>query len=332
VKRYRVRGKVVPLRDEEGKVIYERTPKGKRVKAKHVSQGDSIRGAIHDQTFYGKISKWKDDGSHEKEEQFVIRRKIEYKSGDIGSGFTKWEDLRDHMVDKKLFEQLKKNAEGKDFQKACAEGLFVYVVENGVKRKVRVRHVRCKEKTAQPLKKHTFQPRDKHVEQYYYVSPGEAYGIFEYKSNDGKYLYVSDSLFTFSEKMKSGRLRETPCPPSIIDKKGNEYFHTRTILKEDTLLIYPSTESPESQFKIDPITLSKRLYRINAIETQRKRIYLTRHTLAKSWTKTNTIDDSDFKDLPDGMRMTISNLHFLLLGTDFDIINGKIVPIRKTEG
>lgn len=328
VKRYRVRGKVVPLRDEKGNVIYEHTNTGKRVKAKYVSKGDSLRGAIHDQSFYGKIEKWKDDGSHKKEELFVIRKKIEFKSGDQGAGFKSWDDLEKQMVDKKLFNKFKAQYPNSTFKDACAGGFYTYIVENGVKRKVRVRHVRCKAQTAQPLKKHVFQPRDKHVEQYYYVSPGEAYGIFEYKSSDGKYLYVSDNLFTFSEKMKSGRLREAPCPPSITDKKGKEYFHTRTILKEDTLLIYPSTESPEAQFNIDTITLSKRLYRINAIETQRKRIYLTRHTLAKSWTKTNTIDDSDFNDLPDGMRMTISNLHFLLLGTDFDIINGKIVPIR----
>ncbi len=329
VKRYRVRGKVVPQRDADGNVIYEHTPKGKRVKAKHVSQGNSIRGAIHDQTFYGKISKWKDDGSHEKEEQFVIRRKIEYKSGDIGSGFTKWEDLRDHMVDKKLFEQLKKNAEGKDFPTACAEGLFVYVVENGEKREVRVRHVRCKAQTAQPLKRHTFQPKDKHAEQYYYVSPGEAYGIFEYKSNDGKYIYETDNLFSLSQKMKNGELKELPCPKRII-RKGKEYTHTRTILKEDTILVYPPNEQPEDQFKLTPAEISKRLYRINSIELP-NRIKLTRHNLAESFKGRDTITDADFADLPDGFRKSVTTLKFLLLGTDFDIVNGKMVPISKTD-
>lgn len=329
VKRYRVRGKVVPLRDEEGKVIYERTPKGKRVKAKHISQGDSIRGAIHDQTFYGKIAKWKDDGSHEKEEQFVLRRKIEYKSGDIGSGFKSWEDLKKQMVDQKLFEHLKKNAEGKDFQKACAEGLFVYVVENGVRRKVQVRHVRCKAQTAQPLKKHIFQPRDRHVEQYYYVSPGEAYGIFEYKSSDGKFIYETDNLFTLSQKMKNGELKELPCPKRI-NRKGKEYVHTRTILKEDTILVYLPKEQSEDQFKLTPAEISKRLYRINSIELP-NRIKLTRHNLAESFKGRDTITDADFDDLPDGFRKSITTLKFLLLGTDFDIINGKMVPISKTE-
>ena len=229
----------------------------------------------------------------------------------------------------KLFEQLKKNAEGKDFQKACVEGLFVYIVENGEKRKVRVRHVRCKVKTAQPLKRHTFQPKDKHTEQYYYVSShGEAYGIFEYKSKDGQLIYEPDSLFTLSQKIKLGELKERPCPKCIM-RKGKEYFHTRTILKEDTILVYPPKEHPEDQFKLTPAEISKRLYRINSIELP-NRIKLTRHNLAESFKGRDTITDADFDELPDGFRKSVTTLKFLLLGTDFDIINGKMVPIRKT--
>ena len=331
IKRYRVRGKVVPMRDENGNIVYEKTAKGvKRVKAKYVSQGNSIRGAIHDQSFYGKIEKWKDDGSQEKEERFVIRRKIEFKAGTVGSGFKSWDDLEKQMVDKKLFKKFKAQyPEGTSFKDACAEGFYTSVVENGIRRKVKVRHVRCLAITAQPLKKHIFQSQHGSKEQFYYVSPGEAYGVFEYVSNDGERLYESDNLFTLSEKMKNGTLTETPCPKRIKDKKGKEYVHTRTILKDATILIYPSIESAENQFKLDAETISKRLYRINTIEMQRKRLTLTRHNIVKSWTGKNTIDDSDFKDLPDGMRMPITKLHFLLLGTDFDIIDGKIVPLKK---
>lgn len=331
IKRYRVRGKVVPLRDENGNIIYEKTVKGTvRVKAKHVSQGNSIRGAIHDQSFYGKIEKWKDDGSHEKEELFVIRRKIEFKSGNVGSGFKSWEDLEKQMVDKKLFKKFKKQyPEGASFKDACAEGFYTYIVDNGVRRKVKVRHVRCLAITAQPLKKHTFQPQHSNKEQYYYVSPGEAYGVFEYVSKDGKRLYESDNLFTLSEKMKNGTLTETPCPKRITDKKGKEYVHTRTILKDATILIYPSSEHAEDQYQLDAKTISRRLYRINTIEKDRKRLKLTRHNLVKSWTETNTIHDSDFDNLPDGMRMPIIKLQFLLLGTDFEIIDGNIVPLKN---
>ena len=152
IKRYRVRGKVVPLRDKDGNVVYEKTAKGKRVKAKYVSQGNSIRGAIHEQSFYGKIEKWK-DGSHETEQLFVIKRMIEFKSDNVGNGFKNWEDLEKQMVDKNLFKKFKAQyPEGTSFKDACAGGFYTYIEENGVSRKVKVRHVRCVAKTAQPLK------------------------------------------------------------------------------------------------------------------------------------------------------------------------------------
>lgn len=326
VKRFRVRGKVVPLRDEKGNVIYEHTNKGKRVKAKYVSKGDSLRGAIHDQTFYGKIEKWK-DGSHEMEEHFVKRKKLEFKSGNQGEGFKSWKDLESQIVDKKLFNKLMKSAKGKDFQKACADGFYITIVEKGIRREVQIRHVRCIVKTAQPLKKHIFQPKKKNKEQFYYVSShGEAYGLFEYKSNDGKLVYEGDSLFTLSQKMKNGSLIEIPCPKRIT-RKGKEYIHTRTILKEDTILVFPSKERPADQFVLPLVEISKRLYRINSIELP-NRIKLTRHNLAESFKGRDTITDADFKDLPDGFRKSITTLNFLLLGTDFEIINGGIVPIN----
>ena len=127
------------------------------------------------------------------------------------------------MVDKKLFKKFKAQyPEGTPFRDACAEGFYTYVVENGVRRKVKVRHVRCIAVTAQPLKKHVFQPQHSDKVQYYYVSPGEAYGVFEYVSKDGERLYESDNLFTLSEKMKNGSLKEVPCPKTIKDKKGKE--------------------------------------------------------------------------------------------------------------
>lgn len=326
IKRYRVRGKVVPLRDENGHVVYEKKGNVRRVKAKWVSRGDSIRGEIHEQSFYGKIEKWKDGNNHEKEELFVIRRKIEYKSGDSGKGFKSWDDLKNQMVDKKLFDKFEEK--DKDFRKACADGIYYYALKDGERRKVVVRHVRCIVKKAQLLKKHIFQPRHGDKERFYYVSSNETYGLFEYRSDEGKVVYESDNLFTLSTKMKNGELKEKPCPQIII-VKGKEYKHTRTIHKNDTILIYPSNECPEDQYKYDTKKISERMYRIHTIYEKDKRVGLTRHNMAKTSSNRIAISDSNFSNLPDGALTTITNLHFLLLGTDFDIINGKIVPIAN---
>jgi CRISPR-associated endonuclease Csn1 len=328
IKRFRVRGKVVPLRDKDGNVIYEKTSKGiKRVKAKYVSKGNSIRGAIHDQSFYGKIEKWKNGKNHEIEEVFVIRKKIEFKSGDKGKGFKSWDDLKAQMVDKKLFDKFEEKE--KDFKKACDEGIHICVAENGERRMVRVRRVRCIAKKAQPLKKHIFQPGNDNKERFYYVSShGEAYGIFEYRSDEGKILYESDSLFTLSTKMKNGEMKEIPCPQHII-RTGKRFVHTRTIRKGDSILIYPEEEKPEDQYKLNTAILSNRLYRVDSIELD-KRINLVRH-FRGSMPKGKAIKkDADYNNLPEAIRPTLSDkLHFLLLGTDFDILNGKIVPLKN---
>lgn len=326
IKRYRVRGKVVPLRDENGHVVYEKKGNARRVKAKWISRGDSIRGEIHQQSFYGKIEKWKDDNNHEKEELFVIRRIIEYKSGDNGKGFKSWDDLKNQMVDKKLFDKFEEK--DKDFRKACADGIYYYALKDGERRKVIVRHVRCIVKKAQPLKKHIFQPRHGGKEQFYYVSSNEAYGLFEYRSDDGRIIYESDSLFTLSSKMKNGEIKEFPCPKSII-RNGKKYIHTRTIRREDSILIYPQEERLEDLFKLDLAIISKRLYRVDSIELD-KRIQLVKHNLG-SMPKGKAIEkDADYNNLPDAIRPTMSDkLHFLLLGKDFDLINGKIIPIAN---
>lgn len=324
IKRYRVRGKVVPLRDEKGNVVYEKKGNVRRVKAKWVSKGDSIRGAIHEQSFYGKIEKWKDGNNHETEEFFVIRRKVEFKSGDKGNGFKSWDDLKTQMVDKKLFDKFEEKE--KDFRKACDDGIYYYAFKDGERRKVKVRHVRCIAQKAQPLKKHAFQPHNKTKERYYYVSShGEAYGIFEYRSDDGMLKYEAESLFTLSTKMKKGETKDLLCPRSIICN-GKKYIYTRTIRKEDSILIYPPKECPEDQYRLDSATLSKRLYRVDSIGVD-KRMQLVRHYCG-SMPKGHAIGkDADYNNLPDTIRPTISEkLHFLLLGTDFEIINGKIVP------
>ena len=141
-------------------------------------------------------------------------------------------------------------------------------------------------------------------------------------------LYESDSLFTLSQKMKLGELKELPCPKRII-RKGKEYFYTRSILKEDTILVYPSKEKPEDQFSLEPKEISMRLYRVDSVSID-KRLSLTRHIFSGGLPRGNALKESDFEHLPETIRPTVSDkLHFLVLGTDFDIINGRMV--QKTD-
>ena len=123
-KRKRVRGKIVPLRDAEGKITYEKNADGTIKKdkygnpipkAKEWITGDSIRGKLHQESFFGAITQWAKDekGKYMCNKQgqniiddkinFVIRRLLKFKTSSTDTGFKNWEELRTSIVDKDLF-------------------------------------------------------------------------------------------------------------------------------------------------------------------------------------------------------------------------------------
>lgn len=78
-RRYRINGKVVPLRDTQGHVIYETDADGNFVRdayghkipqAKYWQRGDCIRGQLHNDTFYGAIK------DNKGEICYVVRRPV----------------------------------------------------------------------------------------------------------------------------------------------------------------------------------------------------------------------------------------------------------------
>ena len=97
-KRKRIRGKIVPLLDADNKVVFEKDENGniKKYKgrpipeAKYWIKGDSIRGQLHKDTFYGAITQNKNN-----KVIYVVRRML--------SEFTTLEKLWKDIVDKDLF-------------------------------------------------------------------------------------------------------------------------------------------------------------------------------------------------------------------------------------
>lgn len=73
------RGKKVPKRNVKGKLIYKLDDKGKRIPK--IQQGDTVRGSLHKDTFYGAIAQDKDGNIREDENgniipQYVVRREL----------------------------------------------------------------------------------------------------------------------------------------------------------------------------------------------------------------------------------------------------------------
>lgn len=334
-RRVRVKGKIVPLVDENGNVEMERDENGELItdkngryipKAKRWIKGDCIRGQLHGETFYGAIQLpmkdangsviCKDDGSPKMKIFYVVRRKLEYKAKDEDAGFKNWDDLERCLVDKDLLHIMKRQfPQGTSFKDACNAGIYML---NAKGEKVnKIRHVRCFTTVKNPLqvKKQTY-PSDKAYKQYYYSEVGELYAVCKYQSEDfSETNFVPYSLFDISENKKVGG----EYMPSVITGKRNVHLHLKQVIKKgDVLLLYK--DAPNEVMEMDTPSLSDRLYVVKGLESDGPRISLVKHINSqpeKDLGKGEAI--KDYAALPQKIRCVIGAIKFLQSGVDFDL-------------
>lgn len=342
-KRKRVRGKIVPLRDKKGNVIFEMNQDGsfklnkfghKIPKAKHWIKGDSIRGKLHGETFYGAITQAKkdekgslirdEDGRIQIEEKiyYVVRRELKHKKNAQDSGFENWKDLENVIVDKSLFKMMKSQfAEGISFKDACAEG--IHMIDKKGNKVNKIRHIRCiAPKIQNPLiiKKQTYLS-SKPYKQNYYADMGDLYVMCKYQSDDFlEKEFVIYSLFDVSQN----RINDVEDIPKKITGKRKELLLKQIVRTGDMMLIY--NERPEELMEMENQDLMNRLYVVRGFENDGNRIILRQHINAqqeKELGKGQSV--KYFSDMPQKIRCGINTLRFLLINYDFHIQANKIV-------
>lgn len=185
-------GKLVWKNDEEGKLLLDKN--GNKIPVyiplEKWAKGDAIRGQLHKDSFLGAIKlvkkddegKWikNDNGKFEFENiKYVIREELIYKKNAQSPGFKDLEDLQKQIVDKHLFEIIKKQIdEVGDFKEALANGIWM-LNKNGEKVN-KIRRVRIEVSATNPIsiKEQTYKkeslskilPDRKHKEQYWAVN------------------------------------------------------------------------------------------------------------------------------------------------------------------
>ncbi|MBR9831591.1 hypothetical protein GYB57_05555 [bacterium] len=140
-----------------------------------ISAGDTIRGQLHTETFYGAIKKPLRDEDNkilfdeknrmilDDEIRMVLRKPLIYKKDANMSGFKTLEEIEKVIVDKALFVQIKNQVGNKRLKDAIADGIWM-LDKNGV-RVNQIRRIRCYEdsnvkfETALKVHKHTFKSR-----------------------------------------------------------------------------------------------------------------------------------------------------------------------------
>lgn len=341
-KRVRVRGKIVPMTDEMGCVLYEKDDDGnlkldgqghKIPIAKQWQKGDSIRGKLHKDTFYGAITQAKcgEKGSFMRDLGgkvitdgnviFVVRRELKYKKSAQETGFNSWDDLEKVIVNKYLISMMKSQfVEGTTFKEACEQG--IYMLNQQGHRVNQIRHIRCKKSiTYLKLKSQTYFS-DKDYKNYYYVEVGDLYVMCEYESPDKKKSeFIIYSLFDIGENRKNGI---EDIPEVIVGGKNKlqKYELSRIIKVGNLVLLYK--DNPIELIDLDNKCISNRLYVVRGFENDGCRILLEKHICAKSDDKTRGKSIKNYSELPDRIRCGVKTMNFILEGKDFEIVNGKI--------
>lgn len=280
--------------------------------------GDTLRGEIHAESYYGAITQYAKDkegnvlfnnGKPKIDPTlwYVIRRKPTY--------FNDWKPLEKDIVDKNLFKLMKEQfPDGTSFEDACKQGF--YMIKKGKDKKHnikthRIRHVRCYAvKTALKIKEQIYKST-KDYKQYFYAAVGDLYTMCCYTNGKNK-EYRIYSLYDIAQHRKSGI---EDIPEFITDEKGNRLELSYKLRKGDMVLLYEKT--PEELYDMDPVNLKRRLYKVNSFENDGLRIIMTNHMVTN---KEKGESIKAYSQIPQAVRCAVNTLKFLIMGDHNDFI------------
>lgn len=345
-RRQRVRGKIIPKIGDNGEKLYEMNEDGTYKLDKHGNRipqarewitGDSIRGQLHKDSFFGAIKQARtdDEGKLLRDENgriltadnvsYVIRRELKYKESAKSAGFTDWNDLENSIVDRNLFKIMKGQfSDGTSFKEACKRGFYMFkknsqgIIDFSEKCRLgKIRHIRCKTSVKNPLPiKRQLYLSDKEYKNSYYADMGDLYVMCKYESEDRTISeYRIWCLFDVSQNRIMGL---EDIPSTIENRKHIKLIQTQRLCTGDMLLLYE--RDPMELREMDFSELSKRLYVIRGFENDGRRIVMVRHINAQG---DNVLGKGEsiksFTKMPEKIRCGINTLKFLKMGTDFHL-------------
>lgn len=318
-RRMRSAGKIVPRLDSKGNKVYETDKNGelrlnkygnKIPHARFISAGDSIRGKLFEDNFYGKIMI---DG----EEKTVIRR---------GGAFIKFEEkhIKD-IIDKDIREAIQKLTDEKGFEQAKKEGFYI-IGPTG--KRTPIRHVRClyKDKPVVPVKPHAY-VSDKEYKRYAYAVNGEVvlYALYSDGKTRAHRCVTLQEVAIANRQSKLNRIEEL-LPTSVTEKKKN--LPLAFVLHRGDLVILKEADEPLSSLSESEI--SKRLYRFCAMEKVKEGKLKMQHHLYSQSGGDKTKANSTYKvgDAQPLLIIAEGKQNFWIEHLDFRIEKGKIFPLK----
>lgn len=194
-KKVRKRGKIVWLKDSKGKIRLDKNGN----KIPKIAQGDSIRGELHQQTYYGKIRQVeRDDKGYP-----IMNKKGEWKFLDGENEFKyvlrvpiETVTSLDKIVDPYLAKMIENQLNGRTLKKAINDG--VYMLDKKGNKLNKIRRVRTWQSVdPMQIKQQTYKSKNEY-KNYYYAKNAENTAFGFYKNVEGDTLVVSRNLFEIS--------------------------------------------------------------------------------------------------------------------------------------
>ena len=346
-KRKRIRGKIVPLRNANGEIMYETNTNGTIRKNKHGHPipkakewitGDSIRGQLHKDSFFGAIKypTIDKDGKPTRKNGLYVYEK-DSKGNDVISlvmrvpitSFTKEEELK-KIVDPSIRETIvtiiaKRKETGKSFKEAIEEPIWlidkdgneIKIDKNGIPISP-IRHVRCKvaagrgfftKEKAIEVKEQTYPSKHPYKNTYYAQNDSNYLFLLYEGIKNGKVirqskivdLFKISQIFKIKEYKKIERdLANEPYYKSYIDK--NIVFNLSAIIKVGTRVIMWN-DNPDEVQELTKEELFKRIYVVGKFNNRRSDfVYFKHHT--------NASENYDMELVPNNLNCLIENRDF----------------------
>lgn len=277
IKKVRKRGRIVWLRDKNGKLIFnengEKIPK--------IAKGDSIRGELHLQTFYGKIRVVKRDdnlkplrNSEGKWEFFEGKDEFKFALRIPLENLTSL----DSLVSPELAKIIERQLNGRNLKKAIEEGL--YMIDKNGKNVNKIRRVRVWQSVdPMQVKEQTYKSRNEY-KNYYYAKNAENAAFGFYKNDRGETAVIPRNLFEISnfDKLNSIQNLNELFEYEIKNKKGVmlQLFHV--FVPGQKVLFYENNK--EELKEVD--NLSNNLYFVKRLyQASRGNIQFQHHLEAR---------------------------------------------------
>lgn len=308
------------------------------------AKGDSIRGQLHQDTFYGavkfglkdengKLLKDEDDNFiQENKIRYVIRVPFQYAKDSNSPGFKSLDEIKKKVVDEGIIKQIEKQVnEIGGLKEAFEKGIYL-LDKNGNPHGNKIRHIRVWASVSEPLaiKKQTYLS-DKEYKNHYWAA-NATNSFFAIYSKDEKKTFSYRNLFdtakinTLNDVKQVSDLFE---PTQIIEKGKTTTEYSLAHILESGLKVLFKKERNENLKYLNYKDLLKRLYVYSKFEKD-GRLSFKYHLESRNKIEENyTESEIDFENPKPTLRFSFAKYDFLVEGFDFEIkIDGTIIWLK----